>query len=72
MPRFSLRDLFWLTLVVALILGWWLEHHSITPIRERNRVLEQWLTMAKNIGFTFRHEEDRKGDEFMVESSVPD
>ena len=24
--RFSIRDLLWLTLVVALVLGWWLEH----------------------------------------------
>lgn len=27
MFRFSLRDLFWLTMVVALALGWWLDRH---------------------------------------------
>ena len=26
--RFTIRDLFWLTLVVALIPGWWVEHRS--------------------------------------------
>jgi hypothetical protein len=26
--RFSIRDLLWLTLVVALVLGWWLDHRS--------------------------------------------
>jgi hypothetical protein len=24
--RFSIRDLLWLTLVVALAVGWWLDH----------------------------------------------
>jgi hypothetical protein len=24
--RFSIRDLLWLTLVVGLIVGWWLDH----------------------------------------------
>jgi len=28
MLRFSIRDLLWLTLVVALAVGWWLEHRS--------------------------------------------
>jgi hypothetical protein len=26
--RFSIRDLLWLTLVVALCVGWWLNHQS--------------------------------------------
>jgi hypothetical protein len=26
LPQLSLRDLFWLVLVCALALGWWLEH----------------------------------------------
>jgi hypothetical protein len=25
-PRFSIRDLFWLVLVVALAVVWWLDH----------------------------------------------
>jgi hypothetical protein len=27
--RFTIRDLLWLTLVVGLIVGWWLDHRSI-------------------------------------------
>jgi len=27
--RFSIRDLLWLTLVVALVVGWWLDHSHI-------------------------------------------
>jgi len=26
--RFTIRDLLWLTLVVALCLGWWLDHQD--------------------------------------------
>ncbi len=29
MPRISLRDLFWLTLVVACICGWMIERRSL-------------------------------------------
>ncbi len=29
--RFSIRDLFWITVVVALALGWWLDHRRLTP-----------------------------------------
>jgi hypothetical protein len=28
--RFTIRDLLWLTLVVAMAVGWWLEHRSCT------------------------------------------
>jgi len=27
--RFTIRDLLWLTLVVALAVGWWLDHRLI-------------------------------------------
>jgi hypothetical protein len=36
--RFTIRDLFWLTLVVALATGWWLEHAAV---RDERRALEQ-------------------------------
>jgi hypothetical protein len=29
--RFSLRDLFWLTVVVALAVGWWIDHRRWVP-----------------------------------------
>jgi hypothetical protein len=28
--RFTIRDLLWLTLVVALATGWWLDHKQLT------------------------------------------
>jgi hypothetical protein len=30
MTRFTIRDLFWLVLVVALCSGWWIEHRKPT------------------------------------------
>jgi len=29
--RLTIRDLFWLTLVVALAAGWWFDHMRIPP-----------------------------------------
>jgi hypothetical protein len=31
--RFSIRDLLWLALVVALGSGWWLDHQNLVPFR---------------------------------------
>jgi hypothetical protein len=39
--RFSTRDLLWLTLVVALAVGWWLEHR-------RQSTYEIWEIMQSN------------------------
>jgi hypothetical protein len=29
--RLSIRDLFWLTLVAVLVVGWWLDHRVLAP-----------------------------------------
>lgn len=34
-PRFTIRDLFWILLLFAVLLGWWLDHRKLTrPIGE--------------------------------------
>jgi len=33
--RFTIRDLLWLTLVVALIVGWWIDHPRTAKDRYR-------------------------------------
>jgi len=38
--RFTIRDLLWLTLVVALAAAWWLDHRPIMDIRPRQVLLE--------------------------------
>jgi hypothetical protein len=30
--RFAIRDLLWLTLVVAMDLGWWADHRRLTDV----------------------------------------
>lgn len=34
--RFSIRDLLWLTVVVALGVGWWLDRSALERERERH------------------------------------
>lgn len=41
--RFSTRDLLWLTAVIALILGWWVEHREDYKWRQRAGALEQLI-----------------------------
>jgi hypothetical protein len=33
--HFTVRDLLWLTVVVALAVGWWLDHHSMKAAIDR-------------------------------------
>ena len=35
MFRFTIRELVLLTLVVAMGVGWWLEHRQVVPLRKR-------------------------------------
>ena len=51
--KFSIRDLFWLTVVVALVLGWWMDHRRWVPtdltqreveeLERRNESLERYI-----------------------------
>lgn len=35
LPRLALRDLFWLVLVAALVVGWWIDHaRSATALQD--------------------------------------
>jgi hypothetical protein len=45
--RVTLRDLFWLTLVAALTLGWWLDHRSASRrhAREKDALLQEMADM---------------------------
>ena len=57
-PRFVLRDLFWLTLVVALAVGWRLDHHhnsiadhplfKILPQAAQQKVLDNLVAELKS------------------------
>lgn len=38
--KFSIRDLFWLTVVVALAAGWWLDHRLMSLWGHRGVMLD--------------------------------
>jgi hypothetical protein len=40
MVRFTIRDMLWLTVVVALIVGWWLDHHVQRSLVDA--ISDQW------------------------------
>jgi hypothetical protein len=40
LPQLTLRDLFWLVLVIALSLGWWLQSRRHQELRERAELWE--------------------------------
>ena len=44
MFRFTIRDVLWLTVVVAMGAGWWLDYRRVTP--EDREILK----VAKNLG----------------------
>jgi hypothetical protein len=39
--RFTIRDLFWLTLVVALAVGWWIDAKELRWLRAEKEGIEQ-------------------------------
>jgi hypothetical protein len=59
--RFSLRDLLWLTLVVALGLGWWASNQRLL-VRSQQLEAERdrWQSGAGALEFVLSHEEERK------------
>lgn len=48
-PKLTLRDLFWLILVVACLCGWWREHRAKVQqeVAFRERLIDYGLEMAK-------------------------
>ena len=40
-PQLTLRDLFWLVLVSAVSVGWWVDRQSYVPRRVSPEVLER-------------------------------
>jgi hypothetical protein len=47
MFRFTTRDLLWLTVMVALAIGWWLESRSASQMRGENLMLRRSHEMMR-------------------------
>jgi hypothetical protein len=46
MFRFTIRDVLWLTVVVALAVGWWIDHREQVWGREATRAMLNRFTPA--------------------------
>lgn len=49
MFRFTIRDVLWLTVVVGLAVGWWLDHRQVVPLRKRCNRLATLAMMSVDI-----------------------
>jgi hypothetical protein len=67
-PNFTLRDLFWLVLVLGLAYGWWQAHEALSLASERNRVLESWVEAAKDAGWRFAYGKGEGGETTIVQT----
>lgn len=53
LPQLSLRDLFWIVLVSALVVGWWIDHVRTNRLAETHRKESEWLKQVlANLGWT--------------------
>ena len=58
LPQLHLRDLFWLTLVVALGLGWWVDHRLLYFERcSETNFAHRIMRAAQECGYTFLTDE---------------
>jgi hypothetical protein len=78
MLRFTIRDVLWLTVVVALSIGWWLDHRSqataVTYYRDAN---ESWLEKVQLLdemltkGFGFEIKRDGNSKSYIPPADLP-
>jgi hypothetical protein len=70
--NFSIRDLLWLTALVALGVGWWLDHRKLIELEQRYAVLEQSTTaieVAKTM--TMLHEAEAANNHYKRLLGIP-
>ena len=71
--RFTIRDVMWLTLVVALSLGWWFSHQAIDA--QRTAAVQQAHRFWKGFGDTKRlfdwGQSQSKDDSWMTNTVTP-
>ena len=49
MFRFTIRDVLWLTVVVALAVGWWIEHEGHVSSAATVKALESTVAKQKSL-----------------------
>jgi hypothetical protein len=62
MFRFTIRELVLLTLVVAMGVGWWLEHRQVVPLQKRCdrlvKLVEESVGVFRRLGAEATFEND--------------
>jgi len=62
MFRFTIRDVLWLTVVVALGVAWWIEHRQIVPLRKRcdrfENLARAAVPLMRNLGIDAEFKDD--------------
>ena len=58
MTRFNIRDVLWLTVVIALALGWWLDRRQLVnaDITKLLQIMAQEIETYKELVATFEKE----------------
>ena len=57
--RFTIRDLLWLVLLMAVALGWWLDHRSLVSRPAKVVVIEKPIAIPQVIP----HRDEAKGSD---------
>jgi hypothetical protein len=70
--RFSVRDLLWITLVVGLALGWWIDRQRLradlqADVDRANKLATTWKMAAQAVGETLTDDIDGSTIQWDVE-----
>ena len=62
MSRFTIRDLLWLTVIVAMTIGWWIDHRSQAKAKWQTEALvAKWRDRAEFLKSHIELIDDRSG-----------
>jgi hypothetical protein len=56
--HFTIRDVLWLTVVVGLGVGWWIDHRSNASLRKAQRQLARLVELVEDEGLMVSLAED--------------
>ncbi len=71
--RFSIRDVIWLTVVIAIGVAWWVDRRNITDELARERKSgRQVLDVLSKLGFAIVPETKREVMQFTVPAALRD
>jgi hypothetical protein len=67
MPRFSIRDLFWLTLVAGVGVGWWVDQRSVRErLVQKEEELEDLRVITRKLQWRYE-----KATEILRQKRIP-